>query len=102
MTYQLNKGTNSFTGALVFNYFSDRLYTIGTQGFQDIMENGMPTLDFVASAKLGGHFSLSLKAANLLNSAHQLTRKGNATGQEVVLSKYRKGMDFSIGLAYSL
>ena len=102
VTYQLNKGTNSFTGALVFNYFSDRLYTIGTQGFQDIMENGMPTLDFVASAKLGGHFSLSLKAANLLNSAHQLTRKGNATGQEVVLSKYRKGMDFSIGLAYSL
>lgn len=102
LTYLLRKGSNSFTGALVFNYFSDRLYTVGTQGYQDIMENGIPTLDFVASSQLGKHFSISLKARNLLNSAHQLTRKGNADNNEVVLSKYKRGMDFSIGLTYNL
>ena len=102
LTYLLRKGSNSFTGALVFNYFSDRIYTIGTQGYQDIMENGIPTLDFVASTQLGKHFSVNLKARNLLNSAHQLTRKGNADNKEVVLSKYRKGVDLSLGLTYNL
>ena len=95
----MRKGSNSFTNALVFNYFSDRLYTIGTQGYQDIVENGIPTLDFVSSAKIGEHFTVSLKAQNLLNSVHQLTRKGNATNEEVVLSKYRRGIDFSLGVA---
>ena len=102
LTYLFRKGGNSFTGALVFNYFSDRIYTIGTEGYQDIIENGIPTLDFVASAQLGKHFAINLKARNLLNAAHQLTRKGNATNDEVVLSKYKKGMDFSIGLSYNL
>ena len=102
LTYLLRKGSNSFTGALVFNYFSDRIYTIGTEGYQDIVENGIPTLDFVASAQLGKHFSISLKAHNLLDAANQLTRKGNADNKEVVLSKYKKGMDFSLGLSYNL
>ena len=98
----LRKGGNSVTAALVFNYFSDRIYTIGTQGYQDIMENGIPTLDFVAQAKLGSHFGISLKARNLLNPAHQLTRKGDGDNNEVILSKYKKGLDFSLGLTYNL
>lgn len=102
LTYLFRKDGNSFTGALVFNYFSDRIYTIGTEGYQDIMENGIPTLDFVASAQIGKHFTINLKARNLLDAAHQLTRKGNATNSEVVLSKYKKGTDFSIGLSYNL
>ena len=102
LTYLFRKGGNSFTGAVVFNYFSDRIYTIGTEGYQDIMENGIPTLDFVASAQIGKHFTINLKARNLLDAAHQLTRKGNATNSEVVLSKYKKGTDFSIGLSYNL
>lgn len=102
LTYLFRKGGNSFTGALVFNYFSDRIYTIGTEGYQDIMENGIPTLDFVASAQIGKHFTINLKARNLLDAAHQLTRKGNATNSEVMLSKYKKGTDFSIGLSYNL
>ena len=102
LNYLYRTAGNSFTAALVFNYFSDRIYTIGTEGYQDIIENGIPTLDFVASAQLGKHFAISLKARNLLDSAHQLTRKGNADNKEVVLSKYKKGLDFSLGLSYNL
>ena len=101
LSYLIRKGTNSFSTALVFNYFSDRVYTIGTQGYQDIIENGIPTLDFVASAQIGKYVAVSLKARNLLNSTHQLTRKGNDSNEEIVLSKYKKGMDFSIGLSCS-
>lgn len=101
INYLLRRGSNSFNAALVLNYFSDRIYTIGTEGYQDIVENGIPSLDFVASGQIGRHFNVSFKARNLLNSAHQLTRKGNATGEEVVLSKYRKGIDLGIGLTYN-
>ena len=101
LSYLIRKGTNSFSTALVLNYFSDRVYTIGTQGYQDIIENGIPTLDFVASAQIGKYVAVSLKARNLLNSTHQLTRKGNDSNEEIVLSKYKKGMDFSIGLSCS-
>lgn len=100
LNYQLQKGKYNLTSTLVFNYFSDRIYTIGTEGFQDIMEKGIPTLDFVLSAKMGNRFSLSMKAANLLNASHQLTRKGNADNREVVLSKYKKGVDLSLGISY--
>lgn len=100
LSYQLQKGKYNLTSTLVFNYFSDRIYTIGTEGFQDIMEKGIPTLDFVLSAKMGNRFSLSMKAANLLNASHQLTRKGNADNREVVLSKYKKGVDLSLGISY--
>lgn len=100
LSYQLQKGKYNLTSTLVFNYFSDRIYTIGTEGFQDIMEKGIPTLDFVLSAKMGNRFSLSMKAANLLNASHQLTRKGNADNREVVLSKYKKGVNLSLGISY--
>lgn len=100
LSYQLQKGKYNLTSTLVFNYFSDRIYTIGTEGFQGIMEKGIPTLDFVLSAKMGNRFSLSMKAANLLNASHQLTRKGNADNREVVLSKYKKGVDLSLGISY--
>ena len=99
LSYLFRKGTKSLNTALVLNYFSNRIYTIGTQGYQDIVENGIPTLDFVASTQIGKYFSVSVKARNLLNSTHQLTRKGNADNKEVVLSKYKKGMDFSIGVS---
>lgn len=99
LSHLFRKGQKSFTNTLVVNYFSDRIHTIGTEGYQDIVENGVPTLDFVSSAQLNKYVTLSLKAKNLLNPAHQLTRKGNADGKEVVLSKYKRGMDFSIGVA---
>ena len=63
------------------------------------MENGVPTLDFVSSAKLSKYVTLSLKARNLLNSTHQLTRQANAGGEKIVLGRYKKGLDFSLGVS---
>ena len=54
----------SFTNTLVLGYVGEKVYTIGTQGFQDVMEEGVATLDFVSQAKLGKHIALTLKARN--------------------------------------
>lgn len=100
LSHNFTTGSKTFINTLVFNYFSERIYTIGTGGYQDIMENGVPTLDFISSAKFSKYITLNLKMQNLLNSAHRLTRKGNG-GNEVVLSKYKKGLNLSLGVSCS-
>lgn len=52
--------------------------------------------------RLAARWDIGLKARNLLNPAHSLTRKGNATNAETVLSRYRKGADLSLGISYTL
>ena len=91
------------TNTIVFNYFSDRIYTIGTQDFQDIMEKGISTLDYVASAKLNKHWALGIKAINLLDPAFRLSRepKGEDTNP-IILEDYKKGINMSLSISYSL
>lgn len=63
------------------------------------MEQGMMTLDFVSQAKLNKYVSLTLKARNLLNPSYQLSRKANESGEKVVLSDYKKGINISLGVS---
>ena len=70
--------------------------------YHDIMEEGLATLDFVASLELNSHWSLKLKAANLLNPSHRLTRRIDGMDAPLVLNEYKKGMDFSLGVSFSL
>lgn len=101
LSYRYKKGKAGWTSTVVFNYVSDRTYTIGTSGYQDIVENGVATLDFVTSAQWGKHLSCSLKAKNLLDPAHRLTRKSNGDGEKIVLNDYQKGVDVSLGVTYT-
>ena len=99
ISHNYTSGDRSFINTLVFNYVSDKIYTIGTQGYQDIMEHSIATLDFVSQAKLNKYISLNLKARNLLNPAHKLSRKADDNGREIVLSDYKKGISISLGVS---
>lgn len=99
LSHNFTNGKRSFINTLVLNYVSDKIYTIGTQGFQDIMEHGIATLDFVSQARLNKYISLNLKARNLLNPAYKLSRKADDDGQKVVLSDYKKGINISLGVS---
>jgi hypothetical protein len=92
---------SELTSTIVLNYFSDRVYSIGTRGFENIVEKTIPTLDFVTRIKLNEQFNVSLKGTNLLNPSFSLSRDGANNGDNVVLSEYKRGMNFSIGLGYS-
>lgn len=102
LSYNIIRENNSFTATLVGNYFSDRIYTIGTQKYQDIVENGVPTLDAILSAKIAKHWSVGIKARNLLNPQFQLTRKANGAEDlpAIVLSDYKKGSSYSLSVGY--
>ena len=90
---------NEFTGTVVFNYSSDRVYSIGTRGFENIFEKGIPTLDIVSSYTLHKKYRLNIKATNLLNPSFQLSR-ASTTENSVVLSNYKKGVNLSVGISY--
>lgn len=87
--------------SVVFNYFSDRIFTIGTQGFENTIEHGVPTLNALLSSRLSDRWEIKLKANNLINPDYTLSRK-NYDGSEVVfLNKINKGRQISVGLSYS-
>jgi len=92
----------SLTNSFILNYFSDRIYTIGTQGFENIMEKGIPTLNFVSSSKFKKRWEVSFKVKNLLNPNFELERDSSNDANSVTLSNYKKGMSFSLGISYNL
>ena len=99
----LNKkyNDNTFISSIVLNYFSERVYSIGTRGFENIIEKGIPTLDIVSSYDFNKNYSIKLKATNLLNPDFQLNRAGFNGGDTVVLSNYKKGVNLSLGFSYN-
>lgn len=123
LTYSYSNARNSYSGTLLFDYFSDRLYTYGTVGQNErgIIEQGVAKLDLVGEANLGKHFSIKLKASNLLNSPirkkeipgdylqkgfteyyekHPELTAPHAADASQVVSEYRKGISFSLSVGY--
>lgn len=100
LTYNYSFKDISFTNSLVLNYFSERIYTIGLAGFEDVVEKGIPTLNFVSITELNKHLSIKLKAKNILDPQYQLTRKVSNGDQINVLNSYYKGIDLSVGITY--
>lgn len=101
LSHHIAKNSFSINNSIVLNYFSDRVYTVGMAGFQDIIEDGIPTLDFISGIK-SGSFGIGIKAKNLLNPNFRLTREPNAEGvKPIVLSDYKKDRVFSLSLSYN-
>ncbi|MFI2741320.1 TonB-dependent receptor domain-containing protein [Zhouia sp. PK063] len=106
LTYNWSLTQNKLMSSLVLNYFSDRVYSLGAQGVQNYIEKGVPTLDFVLNNEFNKHFSISLKAKNLLNPHFKLTQDieenagENITAHTETISDYQKGIFFSLGLNY--
>lgn len=99
LSHTYSTGRHSFTNTLVLGYVGEKVYTLGTQGYRNIMEEGVTTLDFVSQAKFGKHFLLSLKARNLLNPAYRLRREASGNNRKVVLGDYKKGINVSLGVS---
>ncbi len=102
LSYSLTSGNRSLTASLVGNYTGDRINTLGTLGYYDIIEQGIVTLSAVASYKFNDHWSLKLKAGNLLDPSYRLTQRWGDGSHKTILSEYKKGVDLSLGLSFSL
>jgi outer membrane receptor protein involved in Fe transport len=100
LTYKL-KGTNTiWTNTLMVNYFSDKVHTIGTLGYKNIMEEGVSSLDFITSVTLKNNWKIGFKAKNLLNPNYELSREPNTGGTKVILDQYKKGISLKLSVTY--
>lgn len=99
LTYLLPRRNWTWTSTLLLNYFSDRIYAIGTQGFNDVVEKSVPTVDFISSATINKKWGLNVKARNILNPAIRLEREADQ-GDDIVLGSFRLGVDVSLGVSY--
>ena len=104
LTYNLLTDKNmNLTSALVLNYLSDRVHTIGTRGFNNLIEERITTLDFVTSLGINDHLKFTLKAKNLLNPEYKLSREGAGSDKDaesVIIRSYKRGAQFDFGVSY--
>jgi len=100
VTYLWNRQHWNLASTAVLNYFSDRIYSLGgNNAYRDIIEKGIPTLDFITQANIHKKWGVSLKARNLLNPEFRLERESDSNNN-IVLESYKRGMDISLGLSY--
>jgi len=92
---------------LIFSYFSDRIDALGSGQLGNVIEKGLPNLDFVLQNKISEKFEINLAARNLLNPTVQYFRQGTSIGDVLVTSpngkdvtNYERGIDVSIQLKY--
>ena len=83
---------------VAFNYFGDRLQSIGAVGSPDIFERGRGQLDLSISKQIN-NFKLSLRARNLLNPAFESYSEYDRT---YIFQSYERGRDFSFGISYGI
>lgn len=97
-TYNYKAGELELTSSVVGNYFSDRIYAIGTAGNENFVENSRITLDFINKLKLNEHFGLSLNLKNLLNPDFEVTQE--VMGEDKAISTFKRGVNGSFGVTY--
>jgi len=112
---------------LVFSYFSDRIDALGSGQLGNIIEKGVPTLDFVWKNTINKNFEINFSVKNILNPTIQHVRENaeiapdvasalniplepilDASGTiidfnpvpEFALSSYKRGVNASLQLKY--
>ena len=95
------------TANLVFSYFADRIDALGSGQLGNVIEKGIPTLDFILKNKITEKFEINFAAKNLLNPTIKYIRKTGTQGDIVVtspngkdVSNYKKGMNIGLQFKY--
>lgn len=94
------KAESDIMATVMYNYFSDRLYALGTEGRGNQIDKGVGTLDAVLKYRINRRFGVDLTARNLLDPTYE--RFQDNTNAPVTVLSYKRGMRFSLGFKYNL
>lgn len=97
LTYyqDLRNGMN-IQATTVFNYFSDRLVAIGTEGRGNMVDAGYGTLDLILKSKVHDNINFGLSLKNILNP----TVRRFQEIQNVDITSYKKGVSLKFSVSY--
>lgn len=99
LNYSPDFGNYQPIANLVFSYFSDRIDAIGSGQLGNIIENSIPTLDFIWKNKIGEHLEINASAKNLLDPTITRIRENTSQG-DVILSQYKGGINLALQVKY--
>lgn len=85
---------------LVFNYSSDRIFSLGSGDVGNVIEKAVPTLDFVLKNKVGDNAEINFSAKNLLDPKVEMIRENTGDG-DVLLSSFQRGITVGLQLKYN-
>jgi outer membrane receptor protein involved in Fe transport len=96
-TKDFSKESN-LLGTLAYNYFSDRIYAIGSAGKGDLVDKGMGSLDIILKSQISNKIKLGLSLKNLLNPRVKRIQEI----QNVEVLSFKNGVNASFSLTYKL
>ena len=87
----------SLQTTLAFNYFSDRVFALGTEGKGNLIDAGVGVLDLIVKAKLSKNIGIGFTAKNLLNP----TIERRQETQNVLVSSFKNGANVNLSFSYN-
>ncbi len=93
-----NNKESNLNSTIAYTHFSDRVYSIGTNGRGNQVDKAFGSLDFITKLKLNKNLGFAFVAKNLLNPAIDRVQENNS-GDVNVLS-YKKGIFVTLGINY--
>lgn len=96
LTLGYDHPTAGLSCRLLYNTFGKRISQLGTYNLPDTYEQPFEKFDATVDQKLDAHWSVKLRATNLLDTEVQFT-----VGDEV-LQSYKLGRTFGVGASYTL
>lgn len=93
------------TMTLVYNRYSKRIYAVGTNGLDNYYEMPFDKLDFVWGNKLGEKWDVKFSVDNILNPKYKIEMGDKSrikiNESDLTVKDYKKGVGFSVNLAYT-
>ncbi len=86
---------------VVYNVFGPRLVQVGSDGLPDVYEQPRHKLDATVAQQIGKHVDLRFSAENLLDSPVRWTQGKDKSGEANVVSQFKTGVTFQLGVTVS-
>jgi hypothetical protein len=93
-----NNKKNNLMSTIAYTQFSDRVYSIGTNGRGNQVDKAFGSLDFVTKLKFNSNFGVSAVARNILDPT--INRVQENSFADVNVLSYKKGVTYSLSLSY--
>ena len=87
---------SNLLATLTYNYFSDRIYALGTSEKGDLVDKAIGTLDFILKSKLTKNIGVGFSLKNITNPVVERIQDK----QNVTVENYKKGVNFKLSLTY--
>ncbi len=92
---KISKGKN-IQATMLYNFFSDRIYALGTGGRGDLVDKAVGTLDLIIKSKLSKNISCGLNMKNITNPSIERIQED----QNVLVERYKKGVNLRLSFGY--